>query len=62
MLLEMALASELEDEVLECPERSDSRRLEGEEGIVGIDYLPLDEPLEEGENYFMSPKWQKSCQ
>lgn len=49
MLLEMELATELEDEVLECPEGSDSRRLEGEEGIVGIDYLPLDEPLEEGE-------------
>lgn len=47
-LFEMKLAAELEDEVLQCNGGRKSRRLEGREGIVGIDYLPLDEQLDEG--------------
>lgn len=54
MLFEMNLATEMEDKVLQCRAGIDSRRLEGEEGIVGIDYLPLDEPLEEGEQSLMT--------
>ena len=49
ILFEMMLAAELEDQVLQCQKRNDARRLKGEEGIVGIDYLPLDEPLVEGQ-------------
>ena len=51
-LFEMKLAAELEDEVLQCSSGSDSRRLEGGESIVGIDYLPVDEQLDEGKLSF----------
>ncbi|CAJ1969466.1 unnamed protein product [Cylindrotheca closterium] len=47
MMLQMKLAAELEDELLQCNDRNESRRLEEGEGIVGVDYLPLDEQLDE---------------
>lgn len=48
-LFEMNLAAKLEGELLACRKSTATRRrLEKDGSIVGIDYLPLDEKLEEG--------------
>ena len=47
-LLELKLSAEIENTVLQCPQEIDLRRLARETGVVGIDYLPMDEELDEG--------------
>lgn len=57
-LFEIRLASELEDGLLQCQTESETetrRLVEGEQGIVGIDFLPLDEELSEGKSFVLRP-------
>lgn len=56
-VLEISLRSGVSDSLLSCDNPTRRRRLEGDAGIIGIDYLPRDTVVEGEGGYLLVVFW-----